>query len=178
MFKFKKKDNIVKNKKSNKIKNIIEYTIIFLVILFNANLVIQSVSHPNKTPSVFGKKAFVIVSGSMIPEIQIGDIVIANEVDSVKINDVIAFRKNSNVIVHRIIKEMNINGKVMYQTKGDNNNVADSELVDFNRIEGVIIGKIHYVGKILIFLYNNLSFVIVGIIITLIIRYFWVKNIK
>ena len=160
-----------------KIVSKIEYIIIFIVIFVNAVLVFESVNNPNKTPSIFGTKAFVIISGSMIPSIDIGDVVVVKEKENVQVEDVIAFRRDSSVIVHRVIKEMQINGKQMFQTKGDNNNVADSELVDTKAIEGVMIGKIPFVGYILMWMYNNLSIVIVGIVIILILRYFILKYI-
>lgn len=164
------------NTKFKKVKNIIEYIIIFVVILINGILIFQAKDNPNKTPSFFGKKAFVIISGSMIPEIQIGDIAIVNNTDLCDVGDIIAFRRNSTVIVHRIVKEMYVNDAVMYQTKGDNNNVADAELVDISSIEGVYIGKIPYVGKILMWLYNNLAIVIVVIIIILILKYYFSRE--
>ena len=49
-----------KKSKFKKIINIIEYTIIFLIILVNAILIIKSVKNPEKTPDLFGKKAFII----------------------------------------------------------------------------------------------------------------------
>lgn len=173
----KDKKSKYKSEKSRfrKVTNIIEYIIIFIVIFVNAVLVFESVNNPNKTPSIFGTKAFVIISGSMIPSIDIGDVVVVREKDDVKVEDVIAFRRDSSVIVHRVVKEMQINGKKMFQTKGDNNNVADSELVDTKAIEGVMIGKIPFIGRILMWMYNNLSIVIVGIVIILIIRYFAFK---
>ena len=140
-------------------------------MFFNAILVFQSMNNPNKTPNLFGKKAFIIISGSMIPEIQIGDVVIVNDTDAVKIGDVIAFRRDSTVIVHRIVKEMNINGEVMYQTKGDNNNVEDKELAPKSTVEGVMIGKIPAIGKVLMWLYNHLSIVIIVLIAILILRF-------
>ena len=165
-----------KNKKIRSIINVIEYIIIFLVISVNAILIFKSVYMPNKTPSILGKKAFVIVSGSMIPEIQIGDVVIIKDDNNVKVGDIIAFRRESTVIVHRIIHELNVNGNVMYQTKGDNNNVADSELVEKSSIEGICIGKIPYIGKALMFLYNNLTVVIVIIIVILVLKYYLTRE--
>lgn len=165
-----KKDK--KIKKFKKVKNIIEYIIIALIIVINGILIVKSINNPNKTPDIFGKKAFVIISGSMIPEIQIGDIVIINNTNDVKANDVIAFRRDSTVIVHRIVKEMEVNGRIMYQTKGDNNNIPDTELVDISDIEGVYVRKVPYIGKILMFIYNNLSIFVIIIVVILIIRYF------
>lgn len=159
-------------KKFKKVMNIIEYIIIFLVISVNAILIFKSMHNPNKSPSIFGKKAFVIISGSMIPEIQIGDVVLINETDAVSVGNVIAFRRDSSVIVHRIVKEMQINGQTMYQTKGDNNNIEDKELVDVSSIEGVMFGKIPFIGKIFMWLYRNLSIVIAVIIVLIILKFF------
>lgn len=171
----KKSDNEkkVERSKLKKIINIIEYIVIFLVIFVNAVLIIESVNNPNKTPSFLGRKAFVIISGSMIPEIQIGDVVLVKETENVHVGDIIAFRRDSSVIVHRIVKEMNIKGNVMYQTKGDNNNIEDAELVDVSTIEGVSTGKIPYIGKVLMWLYNHLYIVIVVLIFILIVKYFF-----
>ena len=169
---------ILKKSKLRKSVSIIEYVIIFLVIFVNAVLIIESLNNPNKTPSFFGKKAFVIISGSMIPEIQIGDVVIVDETDNVKVGDIIAFRRESTVIVHRIVKEMNVKENVMYQTKGDNNNVEDPELVEVSSIEGVCVGKIPYIGKILMWLYNNLILVIGIIIVLLVVKYFFSGRLK
>lgn len=167
-----KKNDKVNNKKFKKIKNIIEYILIFMVIFVNAALIMKSAKNPDKTPDLFGKKAFVIVSGSMIPEIQIGDVVIINDTTNVKINDIIAFRKGSTVVVHRVVDEMVIGGEVMYQTKGDNNNMPDVELVKISNIEGVYSAKIPFIGKALMFLYNNLTIVIIVIVVILILKNF------
>lgn len=174
-----KNDNVnsmpenTKKTKLKKIINIIEYTIILLIISVNAILVIKSVKNPNKTPDLFGKKAFIIVSGSMIPTIQIGDVVVIQDSNSANTGEIIAFRRDTNVIVHRVIKEMNVNGKTMYQTQGDNNNTADLELVDMQNIEGVYITKIPWIGNVLMFVYNNLAFVVVVIVLILIVKYFF-----
>ena len=164
-------DRIRVKKKIKKTINIIEYVILFTVIFVNIILVFESVHNPSKTPSIFGKKAFVIISGSMIPEIQIGDVVIVKDTETVNINDVIAFRKDSSVIVHRLVNKMNVKGTIMYQTKGDNNNIADSELVAPKDVEGVMIGKIPFIGKIIMWIYNNLSVFIVIVILLIVMRY-------
>ena len=168
--------NCTKDNKRKKIKDIIEYAIVFLVIIINVSLITKSVKNPNKTPDFLGKKAFVIISGSMIPEIEIGDVVIINDTQDVDINDIISFRRDSNVIVHRIVNKMEVNGKTMYQTKGDNNNIPDTELVDVSDIEGIYINKIPYIGKLLILLYNNLSIVVVIIVLILIVKYYFFEK--
>lgn len=175
------KENKNKNKSGNKnekkskfkrIMNIIEYIVIFLVIFVNTMLIIKSTNDPNKTPDLFGKKAFIIVSGSMIPTIQIGDIVFVDANEQVETGDIIAFRRNTSVIVHRVIKSIDLEENAMFQTKGDNNNAADLELVTTDKVEGVYQFKIPYIGKLLMFLYNNLAMVIVIVVVILLIKNF------
>lgn len=155
-----------------KIINVIEYIVIFLVIFVNAMLIIKSTREPDKTPDLFGKKAFIIVSGSMIPTIQIGDVVFVDANKQVETGDIIAFRKNTSVIVHRVIKSIDLEENTMFQTKGDNNDTADLELVTADKVEGVYQFKIPYIGKLLMLLYNNLAIVIVIVVVILLIKNF------
>lgn len=159
-----------------KIKNIIEYIVVFLVIFINIFLIFQSVQNPYKTPSLFGRKAFIIISGSMIPKIQIGDVVVTKNANDYVEGDIIAFRKDSSVIVHRIVKEMDVNGQRMFQTKGDNNNVEDKELVAISTIEGKMIFKIPLIGKVLMWMYKNLFIVIAILLVILIIKFYFSKK--
>ena len=159
--------------KFKKIISIIEYLFIICVILVNVILIAKSVINPKKSPDLFGKKAFIIISGSMIPTINIGDIVILNNETIPNVQDIIGFKdKSSTVIVHRVIDEKEVDNEKMYQTKGDNNNVADLDLVKSENIEGIYLFKIPFVGKILMFLYNNLAIVVVILALILIIKFF------
>lgn len=170
------KNKLNGNKKSTfkKVKNIIEYIIIFLIILVNATLIIKSINNPNKSPDLFGKKAFIIISGSMVPTIQVGDIVIIEDRNDIKLQDIIAYRRDSKVIVHRVVEEHLINGEKMYVTKGDFNQTNDlPPMVSIDEVEGIYICKIPFIGKIFMFLYNNLAIVVVIIVLILLIKYFW-----
>lgn len=164
------------NKKVKTVISVIEYFIVFVVIFVNAFLIINSTKNPNKSPAIFGKKAFVIISGSMIPQINIGDIVLVNDTVDVHKGDIIAFRSKSSVIVHRIIQEMTVENNKMFQTKGDNNEVPDIDLVEISKVEGLMVGKIPYIGKIFMWLYNNLAIVVVIIIVVLLLKYYYTKE--
>lgn len=164
------KRNKKKTTKKKHVRIIIEYIIIMLIILANAVLIFRSASNPEKTPSIFGRKFFVIVSGSMTPDINVGDIVIAKHDENIENGKIIAYRKDSTIIVHRVVKDINVNDEVMYQTKGDNNNIEDKELVAKSKIEGVVVGKIPYIGNILMWLYNHLAWIIVMIITCIILN--------
>lgn len=165
-----------------KVLKTIEYIIYgLLVVILCLNVIIMVKAHlyPNKIPSVFGYKPFVVLSGSMQSNINIGDLVFVREVDSNKLekNDIIAFRDGKIVTTHRIIDVINENGNTCFKTKGDNNNVADDDLVCSESIEGKYVFKINKLGNLIIFIQQPAGFFVMMLSILLIgVLVFLVKN--
>ena len=117
--------------------------------------------------------AYVVLTGSMLPEIQVYDVVVTKKVDaaSLKVGDVITFasadtRFLGTIITHRILKKNYDAEKKTYtfQTKGDNNNVADSALVPQSNIFGKVIVKIPKLGYLQEFLAADGGWIIVILI--------------
>ena len=144
---------------------IVIYILIIPIIIYNISLIVFSIINKNETPCFFGIKAFVIVSGSMQPDLMIGDIVIVKKCDKNDINvgDIISYRSGHSVITHRIVEFIESDGQTGYITKGDNNNVKDNVVVKFEDIEGKYIGKISKLGNVVLFLKNKI--VIISIIL-------------
>lgn len=68
-----------------KIKKILTILILLILIpiLFVSGVILMnSYIHPDKVPSFFGWKPFIVLSGSMETQISVGDIVIVKEVDT------------------------------------------------------------------------------------------------
>ena len=154
----------IKNRKKVKyITNILIYIIVFPLLIYNISLIIQALVDSSKTPSFLGIKTYVIISGSMRPEIEIGDIVVAKNVseDELNVGDIICFRQGQSVITHRISGIVEENGKKRYKTKGDNNNTEDSDTTTINLIEGKVVKKIAYLGKISLVLQDKIAIVII-----------------
>ncbi len=158
----KKSEKIDKRKKLIKL---IIYIMIIPIIFYNISLIFFSIINKSETPNFFGIKTFVIISGSMEPNLKISDIVIIKkcEQNELKENDIISFRSGQSVITHRINQIIETENGVEYITKGDNNNTKDNGTVKFNDIEGKYIGKIEYLGKVVLYLKNKT--VIISIII-------------
>lgn len=138
--------------------------VIMLPILF-VNLVILSNAwlKPNEVPGFFGWKPFIVLSGSMETSINVGDIVVTKEVDSSKLKagDIIAFRNGNMVTTHRIVEiEMGEDGKLVFTTKGDNNNTKDDPKVYENEIEGIYKFKIARLGNVAMFIQTPIGMVI------------------
>ena len=155
-----------KEKTLKKIVSIIIYIIIIPLLIYNISLMVQAVKNPSKTPSFFGIKTYTIISGSMEPEIQIGDIVIVKESNEgdIKEGDIISFRQGQSVVTHRIIEIKNDNEKQTYVTQGDNNNIEDKEETESNMIEGKVIGKIPFLGKISKMLQGKITIIVIALI--------------
>lgn len=71
-----------------------------------------------------------------------GDIIVLKSGKNVKNGDVIVFRgKSNNPIIHRVISNWEENGKLYYQTKGDNNFDSFEQLGEHKISEDDVIGK-------------------------------------
>jgi len=157
-----------RKKRKNRIKKtiiIIIYTLLLPMLVYNTSLIIQAIAKPNQTPSFFGIKMYVIISGSMKPELQIGDVVIVKETEIADLQkgDIISFRKGQNVVTHRITEVTTDENETKFKTKGDNNNIEDIEIITKKNIEGKVISKISSIGNIVLVLKDKT--VIIAIIL-------------
>lgn len=126
--------------------------ILFIVIMtIGITIIYKSYSEPNRIPSVFGWKPFIVLSSSMEDTIMPGDLILTKEIDALELKegDVISFRTNKyTVVTHRIINIADEEGERKYYTKGDNNDAADSDPVCNDQIEGIYRYRIPKLGEI------------------------------
>ena len=123
-----------------------------MLLMYVADIKIRAAKGDYSAP-VFN--AYVVLSGSMLPHIQIKDIVVTKKVpaEELEVGDIITFiapdsRYGGISITHRILDKRYDEslGSYTYRTKGDANNVADSALVPNNNILGKVILKIPKLG--------------------------------
>lgn len=152
--------------KTKKFFSVLIYIILIPIIIYNVMLIVKAAKNPNETPSVAGIKTFVIISGSMEPELNIGDIVIIKKCNQNELNvgDIISYRSGQAIITHRINNIINKNGSLKYETKGDNNNISDRSYVKYDDIEGKLVQKISNVGNIVLLLKNKVVIIVILII--------------
>lgn len=158
-------------KKISNIAIIIAIVILTPIFLMNLWIMFQAKNDPDKIPSIFGYKPFIVLSGSMETQIHKGDLIISKNVDpsTLKINDIIAYRDiEGTVTTHRIIDIVNNDGQNLFITKGDNNNTQDQNLVEYNDVEGVYVLRIPGVGSIMDGLSQPTTIIIILLAITLI----------
>ena len=152
-----------KDKKYSIIKDI-AIIVIGVVLIWFAVKVVFNVDNP----------FYVVSSGSMIPVLNVGDILIVkdgNTFDSLKVGDIIVFNRpqgGDRVIVHRIIEISDRFGEKVIVTKGDANDGIIPG-TDFPIREKDYIGTVAYivpkVGLVLKYLNPPVNYIIiVGII--------------
>lgn len=97
---------------------------------------------------VFPVYPSVIATGSMKPLINPGDVVLVKRLKEadIKIGDIVAYKKDNIFIFHRITKLVEEKNQIKYETKGDNNSIADSELVSIDMIKGRVIKVVPKIG--------------------------------
>ncbi len=151
-------NDIIKKKKSNhkKIKKAIKLIYMPFVIAIALAIVYMGYLKFIKkedNASIFGFKQYMVMTGSMKPTYNIGDLIIVKEVAERELHagNVITYSvgNSAETISHRIIEITYENGKKEYKTKGDNNNSVDTDLVSFDKIQGKIICKVSNVGLII-----------------------------
>ena len=84
-------------------------------------------------------------SGSMLPFIDkdsTGVFIRPKSENDINVGDIINFRKEGKLIVHRIVEKGQDNGGVYFITKGDNNNIYD-EKIRFEDIDSVLVAVIY-----------------------------------
>lgn len=140
-----------------KIAKVLFWVLLVLIAIYSTFIIVQKIFWKNKTPSIFGYKNFIVLSGSMEPTLNIGDMVIVKDTKDIKIDDIISFRVKNSVVTHRVFEIYKEDDKEYYITKGDNNNEADTELLNKKDIEGKFVFKIPYIGKIILFFQKPLG---------------------
>ena len=107
------------------------------------------------TPSLFGYTLQRVSSGSMVPELEVGAVILSRnlrEGDALNEGDIITFDGSDQFgeknVTHRIIvAPYEANGVVMLQTKGDANYIADNPIA-FSRVQSLMLKKLDFLRTI------------------------------
>lgn len=112
---------------------------ILIVLLLAVSVLVAALALASKAegvPSVLGYVPLSVQSDSMIPEFEKGDLIISKAVDdstALEKGDVITYKTEimgeEALNTHRIVDVTETEGFEFYTTKGDNNDIEDSEPV-------------------------------------------------
>lgn len=109
--------------------------IIKIVILLIA--ISSIIVNKNNLIDILPINILTVKSGSMIPTLNVNDIVIIKKERTYKIGDIVTYNYNNEcLITHRIISKQEDG---TYKTKGDNNNSDDPKYISNEDINGKVI---------------------------------------
>ena len=131
-------------------KKIFSLILSILVISYGISL-IQVSKGKQKLPTVLGFTGVTVISGSMEPEISVGDYVIIKKPrkEDIQKGTIITFEQDGVLVTHRV---ESVVSDGVYSTKGDANNTVDSKLVKFENILGISTLVVPKFGKLLLWL--------------------------
>lgn len=159
------------------ITTVLMYSICLIMIIVFLVFVVNFIDKQYNLKSGKNKKnlfsAYTIVSPSMVPAINVLDVVVTmrvNNPEDLKKGDIITFnstdyRYSGVLVTHRIVNiEKTSSGEYLFTTKGDNNNTQDSSRISFDEIYGRVLFRIPKIGYIQYYLSSVLGWVAIIIV--------------
>ena len=113
-------------------------------------------------PGVIGFHPVVVLSGSMVPALNVGDVAVTRAAApaELQIGDVITFRAHSGFITHRIIGiEESVDGP-RFRTQGDANVTPDTELVPASAVVAKLSYRIPRIGFLMSFADTDIGMIL------------------
>ena len=119
--------------------------ILIPILIINCTLIVKSFTS-DEVPSVAGALPLIVLTDSMYPLIESGDLIICRttEAEEIESGDVIAFfdpaGNGSSIVTHRVVEVTEQGDQIAWRTKGDNNNTEDRLLVTADKLVAVYEG--------------------------------------
>lgn len=156
------------------IKKVLNIVIGIFIVLFLLVVCLQRFTDNNL--SLFGFRMFTVLTGSMEPKYNVGDVLFSKSIDpnDIKVGDAISYLGETGdvkdkVVTHEVIEiETNENGEKIFHTKGIANIIEDP-IVHADQIYGKVIHK----STILSFISKTIR-TPVGLIVLIIIPVFYI----
>jgi len=119
--------------------------------------------------NIFGYRSFIILSDSMKPTFQAGDLIFVKsvDIDTLRVGDIISYKSRNpvsfgDIITHQII-EIKPDGK-QFITQGINAESSDEYVVYEDLILGKYQAKVPKLGYVIQFMQSNTGFVLMFIV--------------
>lgn len=136
------------------------------ILVINITLIVRSIINPDEVPNVGGVFPLVVLTDSMYPEIQSGDLIICHteEPENIKEGDVIAFfdpaGDGTSIVTHSVAGITAVDGQTAWITRGIANNADDSVPVPADKLVGVYRRRIPGLGDIVMFMQTTTGLIL------------------
>lgn len=131
------------------------------VLILNISLIVRSFTNPDEVPRIGKWLPLVVLTDSMYPEIESGDLIICEVTDAkdIQVKDVISFfdpaGNGTSVVTHRVEEITVKDGVIYFTTKGDANNTADKKPVPADKLVGTYRTRIGGLGHVIMFMQST-----------------------
>lgn len=145
--------------------SIVLWAVILLAALFAFTTLATKDS--NHVANLAGFTPLSVVTDSMAPTFQAGDLIIIRSCDpaSLKEGDIVTFHTIINnefaLNTHRIAEIQGQADARSYVTKGDNNDIADIHMITDGDIVGKYVAQLPHFGRVVEFLSSSMGFLLV-----------------
>lgn len=146
---------------------IILCVILIPILVINCTLIIKSYTNKDRVPSISGIFPMIILTDSMYPEFESGDLIICNtaEPEEIKAGDVICFYdpegNGTATVTHRVQEVVTDDeGNLAWITKGDANNTEDLPTVPAKNLIGVYKTRLKGLGNVAMFMQTTQGLII------------------
>lgn len=141
--------------------------ILLPILIINITLIVRSITNQNEVPSVGGIFPLIVLTDSMYPEIQSGDLIIcrAEEPENIQVGDVIAFfdpaGNGTSIVTHSVAQITQAGGQTAWITRGIANNADDAMPVPADKLVGIYHGKrIPGLGNVVMFMQTTAGLIV------------------
>lgn len=140
--------------------------ILLPVLIINITLIIRSLVHQDEVPSVGGIFPLIVLTDSMYPEIQSGDLIICRteEPENIQVGDVIAFfdpaGNGSSIVAHSVAEITQVNGQTAWITRGIANSADDAVPVPAENLVGVYSRRVPGLGHVVMFMQSTAGLIV------------------
>lgn len=178
--------NKLKKIKENKIVSAILYVFNIIATLFIVAIlcVIFVQRFSNNTFTLGGYSIFTVISNSMAPEYEVGDMLLAKETDAEEINvgDNVVYMGNAEglngkIVTHEVISKRIEGDKVYFVTKGIANSLEDPEITE-DQVYGKVKHKFVVLSILGSIVNNNYGFYFIIFVPFVIFLFFEILDIK
>ncbi len=170
-----------KEKKQEKEKTSLQHKILMVIgtiltvilvpmLIVNCTLIVKSFTNSDEVPSFGGYLPLIVLTDSMYPDIQSGDLIICHTEDAedIEVGDVIAFfdpaGSGTSVVTHKVIEIVTEDGELYFRTQGIANNTADASLVPAENLVGVYMTRIAGAGNVAMFFQTTTGLIVCVVI--------------
>lgn len=140
--------------------------ILLPILIINITLIVRSFVDQDKVPSVGGMFPLIVLTDSMYPDIQSGDLIFCHteEAENIRVGDVIAFfdpaGNGTSIVTHAVADVTEVDGQTAWITRGIANNTDDAVPVPADKLVGVYRMRIPHLGDVVMFMQTTAGLIV------------------